>query len=77
MSDFMSDLEAPDLVAPRLSAVTPCYDKAEVCAALRQSIVNRAVPDFVWVALPGVQMERWIIENQDWKTPRVRHRWLP
>ena len=26
--------------------------------------INRAAPDFVWVALPGVRMERWIIENQ-------------
>ena len=27
-------------------------------------IINRADPDFVWVALPGVRMERWIISNQ-------------
>jgi len=27
-------------------------------------IINRAAPDFVWVALPGVRMERWIIANQ-------------
>jgi N-acetylglucosaminyldiphosphoundecaprenol N-acetyl-beta-D-mannosaminyltransferase len=27
--------------------------------------INRASPDFVWVALPGVRMERWIIENQE------------
>jgi N-acetylglucosaminyldiphosphoundecaprenol N-acetyl-beta-D-mannosaminyltransferase len=26
--------------------------------------INRADPDFVWVALPGVRMERWIVENQ-------------
>jgi N-acetylglucosaminyldiphosphoundecaprenol N-acetyl-beta-D-mannosaminyltransferase len=26
--------------------------------------INRASPDFVWVALPGVRMERWIIQNQ-------------
>jgi N-acetylglucosaminyldiphosphoundecaprenol N-acetyl-beta-D-mannosaminyltransferase len=26
--------------------------------------INRARPDFVWVALPGVRMERWIIDNQ-------------
>ena len=26
--------------------------------------INRADPDFVWVALPGVRMERWIIDNQ-------------
>lgn len=27
--------------------------------------INAAQPDFVWVALPGVRMERWIIANQD------------
>jgi len=27
--------------------------------------INHADPDFVWVALPGVRMERWIIENQE------------
>lgn len=26
--------------------------------------INRAAPDFVWVALPGVRMERWIVGNQ-------------
>jgi N-acetylglucosaminyldiphosphoundecaprenol N-acetyl-beta-D-mannosaminyltransferase len=26
--------------------------------------INRAAPNFVWVALPGVKMERWIIDNQ-------------
>ena len=26
--------------------------------------INRANPDFVWVALPGVRMERWIMDNQ-------------
>jgi N-acetylglucosaminyldiphosphoundecaprenol N-acetyl-beta-D-mannosaminyltransferase len=26
--------------------------------------INRADPDFVWVALPGVRMERWIVDNQ-------------
>ena len=27
--------------------------------------INAARPDFVWVALPGVRMEQWIIANQD------------
>jgi N-acetylglucosaminyldiphosphoundecaprenol N-acetyl-beta-D-mannosaminyltransferase len=27
--------------------------------------INLANPDFVWIALPGVRMERWIIENQE------------
>lgn len=26
--------------------------------------INAARPNFVWVALPGVRMERWIIDNQ-------------
>jgi N-acetylglucosaminyldiphosphoundecaprenol N-acetyl-beta-D-mannosaminyltransferase len=26
--------------------------------------INRTEPDFVWVALPGVRMEQWIIDNQ-------------
>ena len=26
--------------------------------------INEADPDFVWVALPGGRMEKWIIENQ-------------
>ena len=26
--------------------------------------INAARPDFVWVALPGVRMEQWIISNQ-------------
>ena len=26
--------------------------------------IDRASPDFIWVALPGVRMERWIIANQ-------------
>lgn len=26
--------------------------------------INSAEPDFVWVALPGVRMERWIVDNQ-------------
>ena len=26
--------------------------------------INSAGPDFVWVALPGVRMEQWIIDNQ-------------
>lgn len=26
--------------------------------------INRATPDFVWVALPGGRMEKWIVDNQ-------------
>jgi N-acetylglucosaminyldiphosphoundecaprenol N-acetyl-beta-D-mannosaminyltransferase len=31
--------------------------------------INRAAPDFIWVALPGVRMERWIVGNQ-WRYQR-------
>jgi hypothetical protein len=58
MDQTMSDLAAPDLMAPCLSVMAPCYDKAEVRAALDRGIFNRADPDFVWMALPGVRMER-------------------
>jgi N-acetylglucosaminyldiphosphoundecaprenol N-acetyl-beta-D-mannosaminyltransferase len=39
----------------------PFAEEDEVSFAER---INRAEPDFVWVALPGVRMERWIIDNQ-------------
>jgi N-acetylglucosaminyldiphosphoundecaprenol N-acetyl-beta-D-mannosaminyltransferase len=39
----------------------PFTEEDEVSFA---EVINRASPDFVWVALPGVRMERWIIENQ-------------
>jgi hypothetical protein len=77
MDQAISDLAAPDLMAPCLSVVAPCYNKAEVRPALHQVIFNRADPDFVWVALPGVRMERWMIDNQDREAPHVRHRRLP
>jgi hypothetical protein len=77
MGQAMSGLMAPDLMAPCLSGLSPCYNKAEVRAALHQGTFNRADPDFVWTALPGVRMERWIIDTQDREAPRVRHRRLP
>lgn len=72
-----ADLAASDLMAPCLSVVASCYDKAEVCAALHQGTFRRAGPDFMWVALPGMRVERRIIDNQDWKALRVRHRRIP
>jgi hypothetical protein len=76
MEQAMSDLAAPGLTAARLSVVAP-YGQAEVRAALHKDSFNRAGPGFVWGALLGVRGERWIIDNQDWKAPRVRHRRLP
>jgi len=72
MEQAILDLAAP---APRLSVAAPGYNRAEVRAALHQGTFDRA--DFVWVTLPGLRMERRIIDNQDWKAPRVRHRRLP
>jgi len=74
MHAAMSDLAAPDAMAPCLSVVAP-DNKAEVRAAL--GTFNPAGRDFVWAALPGARTERWIIDNQDGKAPRVRHRRLP
>jgi hypothetical protein len=76
MEQAMSDLAAPGLMAACLSVVAP-YDQAEARAALHKDSFSRAGPGFVWVALLGVQAERSIIDNQDWKAPRVRHRRLP
>jgi hypothetical protein len=77
MDQAMSDLVAPDLVAPCLPVVAHCYYKAEFRAALHRVTFDRAGPDFVWVASPGVRMERWVLDNQDWKAPHVRHRRIP
>jgi hypothetical protein len=60
-----------------MSVMAPRYNKADVRAALHQDSFNRAGPDFVLLVLPGVRMERWIIDNQNRKVPRVRHRRLP
>jgi hypothetical protein len=73
----MSDLAAPDPMAPCLSAVAFCDNYVDVGAALHQGKFKRADPDFAWVALPGARMERWFIDNSDWEAPRVRHRRLP
>jgi hypothetical protein len=77
MDQAMSDLTAPDPMAPCLSVVAFCDKNAEVRAALRQGIFKRADPDCEWATLRGVRMERWIVDNQDWEAPRVRHRRLP
>ena len=63
-SQAMADLAALDLMAPCLSMLAPSHNKADVRAALHQGTFNHAGPDFVWVALPGVRMERWIANNQ-------------
>lgn len=56
------DIEIAGTISPPFRSSTP-----EEEASFAKTI-NRAAPDFVWVALPGVRMERWIIANQ----PRFR-----
>jgi hypothetical protein len=77
MEQAVSGLAATDLMAPCLAVVAPCCNKAEVSPALNQGTFNRADAEFVWGALHGLRMERWIIDNQDCEAPRVRYRRLP
>lgn len=57
----------PDIeIAGTLSPPFRAWNEADERAFAET--INAARPDFVWVALPGVRMERWIIDNQ----PRYR-----
>lgn len=52
------DIEIVGMLSPPFRAFT------EADEASFADIINRANPDFVWVALPGVRMEQWIMDNQ-------------
>jgi N-acetylglucosaminyldiphosphoundecaprenol N-acetyl-beta-D-mannosaminyltransferase len=52
------DIQIVGMLSPPFRSFTEA-DEASFADA-----INRADPDFVWVALPGVRMERWIVENQ-------------
>ena len=52
------DIEIVGAISPPFRPFTEA-DEASFATA-----INQAAPDFVWVALPGVRMERWIIANQ-------------
>lgn len=52
------DIEIVGMLSPPFRAFT---EDDEVSFA---DAINRAKPHFVWVALPGVRMEQWIIDNQ-------------
>jgi N-acetylglucosaminyldiphosphoundecaprenol N-acetyl-beta-D-mannosaminyltransferase len=52
------DIEIAGMLSPPFRPFTEA-DEASFADA-----INRADPDFVWVALPGVRMERWIIDNR-------------
>jgi N-acetylglucosaminyldiphosphoundecaprenol N-acetyl-beta-D-mannosaminyltransferase len=52
------DIEIVGMLSPPFRPFT------EADELLFADTINSANPDFVWVALPGVRMERWIIDNQ-------------
>ncbi|MCC6354824.1 MAG: WecB/TagA/CpsF family glycosyltransferase [Verrucomicrobiae bacterium] len=56
------DIEIAGAISPPFRTATPDEE------ASFADTINRAAPDFIWVALPGVRMERWIIASQ----PRFR-----
>jgi N-acetylglucosaminyldiphosphoundecaprenol N-acetyl-beta-D-mannosaminyltransferase len=48
-----------------VGAISPPFRAwAESDEAQFAEAINRANPDFVWVALPGGRMEKWIVDNQ-------------
>ena len=73
---FFGDTE--DCLAELRVVATQLQPDIEICGAISPpfrpltdadessfaEVINRSRPDFVWVALPGVRMERWIIDNQ-------------
>ena len=63
--ELQPDIEIAGMLSPPFRPFT------EADEALFADTINRADADFVWVALPGVRMEQWIIDNQ----PRYR-KWV-
>jgi N-acetylglucosaminyldiphosphoundecaprenol N-acetyl-beta-D-mannosaminyltransferase len=57
-TQLQPDIEICGSISPPFRLLT------EADEALFAETINRAAPDFIWVALPGVRMERWIIANQ-------------
>ena len=56
--ELQPDIEIVGAISPPFRALTEADEQSFA------AIINRASPDFIWVALPGVRMERWIIANQ-------------
>jgi N-acetylglucosaminyldiphosphoundecaprenol N-acetyl-beta-D-mannosaminyltransferase len=56
--ELQPDIEIAGSLSPPFRSLT------EADEASFAETINRAAPDFIWVALPGVRMERWIIQNQ-------------
>ena len=57
------DIEIAGMLSPPFR---PFTEADEVSFA---DTINSANPDFIWVALPGVRMEQWIMDNQ-WRYRR-------
>jgi N-acetylglucosaminyldiphosphoundecaprenol N-acetyl-beta-D-mannosaminyltransferase len=57
-TELQPDIEIVGTISPPFR---PLNEEDEASFA---ETINRAAPDFIWVALPGVRMERWIISNQ-------------
>ncbi len=57
-AEMQPDIEIVGSISPPFR---PFTEEDETAFA---EAINSAAPDFVWVALPGVRMERWIISNQ-------------
>lgn len=58
VTQLQPDINIVGAISPPFRPLTE-EDEASFAKA-----INEAAPDFVWVALPGVRMERWIIDNQ-------------
>jgi len=56
--EIQPDIEIAGALSPPFRSFTEADESSFA------ECINRAEPHFVWVALPGVRMERWIIENQ-------------
>jgi N-acetylglucosaminyldiphosphoundecaprenol N-acetyl-beta-D-mannosaminyltransferase len=52
------DIEIVGMLSPPFRTFTDADEESFADA------INSVAPDFVWVALPGVRMEQWIIDNQ-------------
>lgn len=57
-AQLQPDVEIVGAISPPFRPLTEA-DETSFAQA-----INQAAPDFIWVALPGVRMERWIIQNQ-------------
>jgi len=58
LTPLQPDIEIVGMLSPPFRPLTEADEKSFA------DTINAADPDFVWVALPGVRMERWIIANQ-------------